>query len=190
MTTIHKLLVRPQVTCESVRRQIESDPQCIHFYAGTMSVLDQAVVTNRIDIVRLLIELGARLNAQDVFGVCSLHAAIQEQNMDMVELLIKSGADVHLKDEDGWSAIHFALSTENRTLIQFILEQGLHPSDRETNTDKDLLSFVGHYGEGIASWFEGVLMAYEERVELTKAAGGDKDKLRSDPSVSKSPVRL
>ena len=83
--------------------------------------LDLAVVNGYKEIIELLIEKGADVNAEDDDGNSPLHMAYRgEINELMVvngckeifELLIEKGADVNAKDDNGCSPLHTAYTKE------------------------------------------------------------------------------
>jgi len=53
------------------------------------------------DIVQLLIDHGAELNARDKFGRTSLHRACEKSHLDIVKTLILSGARADILDNKG-----------------------------------------------------------------------------------------
>lgn len=80
------------------------------------SILHRAVLSNKIEIVRLLLEHRANPNvvtpAQQGFfsGLTPLHYAAIYGQADMAELLLKSGADIEAVSASGKSALHYAVS--------------------------------------------------------------------------------
>ena len=60
-------------------------------------------VTNiwNLDIVKMLIDAGADLNATDKTGKTALFYAYASSNDDVIKLLIEKGADGSIKDTEG-----------------------------------------------------------------------------------------
>ena len=89
------------------------------YYADT--ALIRAIVTKRIDTVKLLLEAGANPNLPSAQGTPLYHAVTVASSPDIVALLIKYGADVNLVYEKGsekWpplnAAIRWTLSPESK----------------------------------------------------------------------------
>jgi len=67
--------------------------------------LNQAVNCEDVDMVKLLIDKGADVNAKVHDGETALMAAAQNADLDIVRLLLKEGADVHAKDNRSLTAL-------------------------------------------------------------------------------------
>lgn len=57
------------------------------------------------DIVRMLIENGAEVNAQDREGMTALHHAVLREDIVLAEMLLLGGADQSIRDNYGLVAI-------------------------------------------------------------------------------------
>ena len=74
---------------------------------------------NPVEIVELLIENGADVNAKDRIGSTPLHHA---ETMQIAKLLIAKGGDVNAKDKDGDTPLHHAASDKEITKV--LIENG------------------------------------------------------------------
>lgn len=63
--------------------------------------------------VRLLMGMGANVNAQDHSGVTALMRAAMNGNVSIAEILLKNGADPSLKDNEGKTALEYARELGN-----------------------------------------------------------------------------
>ena len=63
----------------------------------------------QIDVVRILIENAATVNAQSEHGFTPLYMAAQEAHEDVVCLLLESGADPSLEMDDGFTPLDVAM---------------------------------------------------------------------------------
>jgi len=52
--------------------------------------------TNKPDVVKLLLDRGANVNAQDSNGFTALHFAVYDSNIPVIKILIEYGADVNI----------------------------------------------------------------------------------------------
>ena len=76
-----------------------------------------AAVSNKLEVVKLLISLGADINATSDTGNTPVLYACKLMNVDVVKYLILHGADVRKPDNDGETclmiAIHNAVASGN-----------------------------------------------------------------------------
>jgi ankyrin repeat protein len=67
------------------------------------------IATNNNDITTaaVLIQLGAKVNAENDKGETSLHLASKELNVDLVTMLLAKGASANERSNFGWTALHY-----------------------------------------------------------------------------------
>ena len=75
------------------------------------TLLHWAVSFNHIDVVKLLLEYNADLNAPNTEGHTPLHIACKHYNLEIIELLLLYGADCHNYDLHGHSPKDLLLSS-------------------------------------------------------------------------------
>ncbi|WP_201351935.1 ankyrin repeat domain-containing protein [Hydrogenimonas urashimensis] len=74
-----------------------------------VSLLDEAVEKNRLDLVELFIEKGLDpATTRRKSGMTVLMLAASFDYIEMMELLFANGADIYAQDEFGWTAADFA----------------------------------------------------------------------------------
>ncbi len=113
---------------EKIHKTIASDRSRVKEASGTI-ILSEAVKENNLEIVRLLIELGAEVNDEDRIlydNETPLAIAASKGNLEMVKLLIDVGAIVNipLKDPEYWTPLMCAVSSENLDVVKFLIETG------------------------------------------------------------------
>ncbi len=113
---------------EKLHQLILRDKSRIKEASGTR-LLSEAVEENNLEIVSLLLELGAEVNDEDrVFydNETPLAIAASKGNLEMVKLLIDVGAIVNipLKDPEYWTPLMCAVSSENLDVVKFLIETG------------------------------------------------------------------
>ncbi|RKY27733.1 MAG: hypothetical protein DRP79_02980 [Planctomycetota bacterium] len=87
--------------------------------------LMQAVDYENIEVIRELINRGAKINTADhKEHQSSLMLAIYKRNIEIVNVLLDKGADVHLKDVAGQSAIFIAAFRGLTEIISVLLDHG------------------------------------------------------------------
>lgn len=87
-----------------VRRAIETGVNINSFDEVGETALRAAVVRNHLEIVQLLIEAGADVNAV-IQGMTVLHHAAMFSNSEIVQYLIRAGADINRRDADGFTPL-------------------------------------------------------------------------------------
>ena len=78
--------------------------------AARDEALQGAAMFGRADMVKLLLEAGADVEARDEFGDTALHEAAKRGHAAVVKLLLEAGADMEARDESGDTALHEAVS--------------------------------------------------------------------------------
>src|SRR5579862_1652723 len=88
---------------DAARLLIDSGAEVDAVAANPMQVmpLHSAASARNLEAVRLLLEHGAPVNAQQHGGWAPIHSAAQNGDKPMVELLLKHGADPKLPNDDG-----------------------------------------------------------------------------------------
>ena len=76
------------------------------------------------DIVKLLIESGADVNAKDYDGDTALRIAALHNKKDIAELLIEAGADLNVKNNAGRTALRAAAGEGNRDITELLIKAG------------------------------------------------------------------
>ncbi len=76
------------------------------------------------EVMRVLIDNGADLNARDSAGMTALMWASKLDNRERLSLLISRGADINLKSPTGETALTEAYSTGNFDVAQILLANG------------------------------------------------------------------
>jgi hypothetical protein len=81
-------------------------------YPGEFTPLIKAAANGHLDVVKLLVERNADIDAQCGTGATALIEACTNGHVEVVELLLEKGADASLKTKAGQTALYWA--TENR----------------------------------------------------------------------------
>ncbi|KAL8951800.1 MAG: hypothetical protein Q9222_002249 [Ikaeria aurantiellina] len=76
------------------------------------------------DMVALLLDKGADINAQDNWDRTSLINAVMLSRTEIVEILLARNADIMTQDVDGMTALHYATETNNLGILTMLLTKG------------------------------------------------------------------
>jgi ankyrin repeat protein len=92
------------------------------------TALQFAALLREVEIVRMLLEKGADVNAKDNSRSTALHWAIgtgKPRSVEVVRMLLEKGADVNAKNNVKHTALHDAVRNSNNVaMIRMLLEQG------------------------------------------------------------------
>ena len=111
------------------------------------------------DLVKLLVEAGAKADLAGPDGLTPLMAAASSGSSDVVEFLINAGADVNRKSNDRFTPLHFASSQINDDVVKLLIEAGANPNAENKNGTTPLQAATGRGSRKIV---EDLLMAGAE----------------------------
>ena len=121
-------------------------------YANTMTVTqsfadgtsEQRTITaeevraSYLEVLRLLIAHGARLDARDPGGFAALHHAAEAGNVEFARALLEAGADASAADVDGFTPLHVAALRGDEGLARLLLDHGARREAAVTTAWKDV----------------------------------------------------
>jgi Raf kinase inhibitor-like YbhB/YbcL family protein len=91
-----------------VVRSILADGVNVNGAEGDVVPLLSAAGDNCVEVVQMLLDRGAKVDAKDRNGRTALIRASQAGHLEMVRLLLQHGADINIRDESGRTAWTFA----------------------------------------------------------------------------------
>jgi ankyrin repeat protein len=131
-----------------VHRQALAPATVRHMFFVVMkasSLLLLAVKKENENVVKLRLESGANVNAQDKNGKTALHVAVQRREEKIFQLLLECGANVDTQDKNGKTALHFAVERRQEKFVQLLLECGANV-DAQDKDGKTVLNFAVEKG--------------------------------------------
>jgi ankyrin repeat protein len=111
---------------ETVRVLLSHGADVAHDARNPMRVqaLHAGAASKSVEVVQLLVDAGAPVNAQQDKGWTPLHEAVRQGNEAMVRLLLAHGADPKLQNDDGKSAIGLAADETKPAILKLLKGQG------------------------------------------------------------------
>ena len=141
---IAKLLLDAGADPNSAQNHRWSRP--LHYAADGYIVSKLWNEKNQVAMIRLLLEAGAEINAQDKNGATPLHRAVRTRCVAAVKCLLDAGADTTIKNKPGSTPFHLAVQntgrggsgadiakSAQREIIQAFLARGISPKVKDGN---------------------------------------------------------
>lgn len=98
------------------------------------SPLFSAVLDNNLELAKLLLQYGAKIEKHNLEGRTALHEAIVRSHEDMVQLFLNHGADLETpvtsRHLEGGTALHLAATEVLVDVIEGLLQRGANPQAR------------------------------------------------------------
>ena len=111
---------------EKVRSTIDKFKAGVIFQTDKngFSLLHLAVKANQIDIVLLLLERGAEINARCKRGTTPLHVAVDFNNVEIINILAKNGANIDAKSKSWQTPLLLAVNKGQTNVAKLLIEHG------------------------------------------------------------------
>jgi hypothetical protein len=112
-----------------VKRHLARSPELVRSTPGAkLTPLHQAILRRKPDIVALLLDAGADLNAPDNANRTPLSMAVERGDATIVTLLLARHADATRRDRTGWTALHHAAAKNQIEIARLLLDAGVDPN--------------------------------------------------------------
>ena len=120
--------------------------------AATEEGYAPASYPNYLQTMRLLLQHGADVNAQDKDHLTPLHWASRRRRLKDIRLLLDHNANIDAEDKKGITPLHLASSNLGADVISLLLDRGADPNaeDKEGSTPLHLVSSGGGNSETIS----------------------------------------
>lgn len=93
----------------------------------TVTLLHWAAINNRVEIVKLLLERGARVDALGGdLNATPLQWAVRQGHLASVVLMMNAGADPQIKDAEGCSSIHLAAQFGHTAVVAYLIARNVN----------------------------------------------------------------
>ncbi len=145
---------------ESVRQFLAKDPRRVALpvdeHDGSLP-LHEATAFGHVDVIEILLQHGAGVNAWRGDGWTPLHCAAASNRADAVALLLDHGADIAAHDQVGYTPIYLA-TRNSASEAAWRLEQNGAPLDLHS------LVRLGHVSEA-QNWIQSDTSAFEQALD-------------------------
>jgi len=114
------------------------------------------------EVVELLVDKGANLDAQDKLGWTALQRAADNGHGEVVKLLVEKGANLEAQDTYGRTALHLAAQGGHGEVVKLLVEKGANLEAQDTYGRTALhLAAQGGHGEVVKLLVEKVGAVYD-----------------------------
>lgn len=97
----------------------------VDLHTGTRekrTALHLAAEKGHLDVLRVLVDAGSQINAQDYLGTTSLHFAVHEGHLEAVQFLLARGADPNMSTTSGSTALCMAPRSGSVDVVRCLLD--------------------------------------------------------------------
>jgi ankyrin repeat protein len=124
-------------------KQLHASGVDIESTDGSSTALTCAAISGRTEVVRYLIEQGAKLEARSTtFGFTPLTFAILNDHFDTAQLLVAKGARLDAEGDYHHSPLHTAIENKRFDIAKWLLRQGANPNLHDWRGNTALMEVV------------------------------------------------
>ncbi len=137
----------------ALRIALEGDAEAIHALDEKFKAtpLHFAASYGQREMVRYLLDKGAKATALNKDGQTPLHLAVATGNMEIIEMLMAQGADLNGKDFQGNTPLHFATFRNDVNFIMTLVAKGANPRAANSEGHKPWGTAKQHGNYGVAA---------------------------------------
>lgn len=84
-----------------------------------------AADAGRAEIVTLLLDTGAKIDAVDDYGETACHAAVRKGHAAVLELLVARNANLSLRNGNGATPLHVAIDMKNEPMLMLLIDAAM-----------------------------------------------------------------
>lgn len=129
--------------------------------------LHEAAAHNRTEIMKLLIERGADVDAQDENGATPLHLAATRQSHDAINILLDAGASIDPRNIAGRTPLKHAKDASSWRTCRLLIERGADPF-KAFDGPEEIIEFF----KGDVDWMPEKTKSKLKRMQRGKSAFG------------------
>jgi len=100
--------------------------------------LQDAASRGQVEVVSLLLDRGAEVNARSGEGYTPLHYAASNGHLQVCELFLARGAEVNSNNNDGKTPLHYAASHGYREICELLLAKGAEVNAQDAKGNSPL----------------------------------------------------
>jgi ankyrin repeat protein len=115
--------------------ELAKDPMLINATVYGDTPLHWAAGTGKYEMMRILLEHGANVNARDKDGATPLHRASQNLHITAMKILVEEyKADINARDANGFTPLHWAaVMPDAQETVKYLINAGADVTARGTD---------------------------------------------------------
>lgn len=163
---------------QKIKDLIEYEEDVDYMIYDRYSLLITAVTYNKLDLVEMLLEMGANIEIQNPRGETPLYLACNIRNINMIKLLLKYGAEINkIIRFGGDTVLKKAISNENIEnieIIKLLLDNDANPNlgDNKNNTPlQEAASIFSFNDDDISAVIIKLLLQYGADINSKNLVG-------------------
>lgn len=90
--------------------------------------LMKAIEAKNLNMMQMLINAGASVNAKSSYGNTAIKRAVYSNNREALQILLDANVDVDAQDRDGHTPLMLAAISQNKEIIKRLLSKGADPN--------------------------------------------------------------
>lgn len=153
-----------EVAKELIRQQAN-----VNLFVDNGSPLHGAAQVGNIELIELLLDQGAKVDAKNNLGATPLYFACQFGNLEAVKILIEEGAEIDEKTTSGGTPLMIATQMEHHAVVDYLLEKNADINLQEISTGVHPIHIA--VGTGKIDLVKK-LLAYKPELEVREKVAG------------------
>lgn len=130
--------------------------------------------SNGIEILKLLLTNGAKVDAKNIIGQTPLFSAVISDNPEGAKILIAHGAKINVRQDGGWTPLHLAALNGYSDVARVLIKNGAtikaKNSDKKTPLELALKQYESYRSERNAVFIK----RYQEMITILREADTNK----------------
>lgn len=119
-------------------------PEMLAYMVGNINPLILATILGHVDIIKMLLERGADVNAQNNLDETPLTEAAHRGHKEIIEILINAGANINSNTLYGSTALMNAASRGHKEIVHLLLHAGANINDQNNSNRTALIDAVSN----------------------------------------------
>ena len=94
------------------------------FFQNRLGTGEDDEATINLNFIQSLLDAGANINEEDVYGQIVFFSIVRDWNTDVAEYALQEGAHINHADHYGRTALHVAASINYKEMVAFLIKKG------------------------------------------------------------------